>query len=45
MRRVRDVMPWQLWIVAVIAFWERAAFWGITGPWRRLNLLDQNAIY
>ncbi|KAH6625918.1 POT family-domain-containing protein [Boeremia exigua] len=27
-------MPWQLWVVAVIAFWERAAFWGITGPWQ-----------
>ncbi|KAF3036871.1 peptide transporter ptr2 [Didymella keratinophila] len=34
MRRVRDDLPWQLWIVAVIAFWERAAFWGITGPWQ-----------
>ena len=34
MRRVRDDMPWQLWVVAVIAFWERAAFWGITGPWQ-----------
>ncbi|KAF9691534.1 hypothetical protein EKO04_010232 [Ascochyta lentis] len=34
MRRVRDDMPWQLWMVAVIAFWERAAFWGITGPWQ-----------
>lgn len=28
-------MPWQLWMVAMIAFWERAAFWGITGPWRK----------
>ncbi|KAF2629434.1 PTR2-domain-containing protein [Macroventuria anomochaeta] len=37
MRRVRDDMPWQLWVVAVIAFWERAAFWGITGPWRHSN--------
>ena len=27
-------MPWQLWVVAFIAFWERAAFWGITGPWQ-----------
>jgi len=38
MRRVRDDMPWKLWVVAIIAFWERAAFWGITGPWRKLRL-------
>ncbi|KAF1927278.1 MFS general substrate transporter [Didymella exigua CBS 183.55] len=34
MRRVRDDMPWQLWVVAIIAFWERASFWGITAPWQ-----------
>jgi POT family proton-dependent oligopeptide transporter len=28
LRRVRGSIPWQLWIVAVIGFWERATFWG-----------------
>lgn len=40
MRRVRDDMPWQIWIVAVIAFWERASFWGITGPWRKFYFVS-----
>jgi POT family proton-dependent oligopeptide transporter len=35
MRRVRDSVPWRLWIVAAIAFCERAAFWGLTAPWRK----------
>ncbi|KAF2030730.1 PTR2-domain-containing protein [Setomelanomma holmii] len=34
MRRVRDSVPWRLWAVALIGFWERAAFWGLTAPWR-----------
>ena len=36
-RRVRDDVPWRLWLVAVIGFWERAAFWGLTAPWRQFN--------
>lgn len=36
LRRVRGEVPWRLWIVAVIGFWERAAFWGLTAPWRTL---------
>ncbi|KAF1974102.1 MFS general substrate transporter [Bimuria novae-zelandiae CBS 107.79] len=32
--RVRDRIPWRVWIVAIIVFWERAAFWGITAPWQ-----------
>jgi hypothetical protein len=27
-RRVPDKLPTALWLVAVIGFWERAAFWG-----------------
>ncbi|KAF2821522.1 MFS general substrate transporter [Ophiobolus disseminans] len=34
LRRVRDGVPWRLWIVAVIGFCERAAFWGLTAPWQ-----------
>ncbi|CAO2651366.1 Nn.00g039360.m01.CDS01 [Neocucurbitaria sp. VM-36] len=34
LRRVRDSVPWRLWVVAVIGFWERAAFWGLTAPWQ-----------
>ncbi|KAL1796779.1 hypothetical protein ACET3X_005319 [Alternaria dauci] len=34
LRRVRDKIPWKLWIVAMIGFWERAAFWGLTAPWQ-----------
>ncbi|KAF1847658.1 MFS general substrate transporter [Cucurbitaria berberidis CBS 394.84] len=34
LRRVRDSVPWRLWAVAVIGFWERAAFWGLTAPWQ-----------
>lgn len=35
LRRVRDSIPWRVWIVALIGFWERAAFWGLTAPWRK----------
>ena len=35
LRRVRDDVPWRLWAVAFISFWERATFWGITAPWRK----------
>jgi POT family proton-dependent oligopeptide transporter len=38
-RRVRDTVPWRLWMVAVIVFWERAAFWGLLAPWRKFDLL------
>jgi dipeptide/tripeptide permease len=38
LRRVREDVPWRLWIVAGIGFWERAAFWGLTAPWRMLLL-------
>jgi POT family proton-dependent oligopeptide transporter len=34
LRRVKDSVPWRLWIVALIVFWERAAFWGLLAPWR-----------
>lgn len=34
LRRVRDKMPGRLWVVALIGFWERAAFWGLLAPWR-----------
>ncbi|KAH7076144.1 POT family-domain-containing protein [Paraphoma chrysanthemicola] len=34
MRRVRDNVPWRLWAVALVGFWERAAFWGLTAPWQ-----------
>jgi hypothetical protein len=34
LRRVRDSVPGRLWVVALIAFWERAAFWGLLAPWR-----------
>ncbi|KAF1358616.1 hypothetical protein EJ07DRAFT_67827, partial [Lizonia empirigonia] len=33
LRRVREDVPWRLWAVAGIGFWERAAFWGLTAPW------------
>lgn len=33
-RRVRDSIPRRLWAVAILAFWERAAFWGATAPWQ-----------
>jgi POT family proton-dependent oligopeptide transporter len=33
-RRVRDSVSWRLWVVALIGFWERAAFWGLTAPWQ-----------
>ncbi|KAL5115346.1 peptide transporter ptr2 [Pleosporales sp. CAS-2024a] len=33
-KRVRDNVPWRLWVVALIGFWERAAFWGLTAPWQ-----------
>jgi hypothetical protein len=35
LRRVRDDVPWRLWAVAFVSFWERATFWGITAPWRK----------
>jgi hypothetical protein len=38
LRRVREDVPWRLLAVAVIGFWERAAFWGLTAPWRKLLL-------
>ncbi|KAF2278031.1 PTR2-domain-containing protein [Westerdykella ornata] len=34
MRRVVDDIPPRLWAVAVIGFWERFTFWGLTAPWR-----------
>ncbi|KAF2686280.1 MFS general substrate transporter [Lentithecium fluviatile CBS 122367] len=34
LRHVRDDVPWRLWVVAFISFWERATFWGITAPWQ-----------
>ncbi|KAF1830145.1 peptide transporter PTR2-A [Decorospora gaudefroyi] len=34
LRRVKDRLPWQLWVVAIIGFWERATFWGLTAPWQ-----------
>ncbi|KAF2875212.1 POT family-domain-containing protein, partial [Massariosphaeria phaeospora] len=34
LRLVRDGVPMRLWVVAVIGFWERAAFWGLTAPWQ-----------
>ncbi|KAH8702883.1 hypothetical protein GQ44DRAFT_717147, partial [Phaeosphaeriaceae sp. PMI808] len=37
LRRVRDSVPWRLWVVLMIAFWERAAFWGLTAPWRKYS--------
>jgi hypothetical protein len=42
LRRVREDVPWRLWVVAVIGFWERAAFWGLTAPWRMLLLQTVN---
>lgn len=36
LRRVREEVPWRLWVVAIVGFWERAAFWGLTAPWRML---------
>lgn len=35
LRRVRDNVPWRLWVVAVIGLWEKAAFWGMLAPWRK----------
>jgi len=35
LRRVTGDIPFRLWIVASIGFWERAAFWGLTAPWRK----------
>ncbi|KAF2715548.1 MFS general substrate transporter [Pleomassaria siparia CBS 279.74] len=34
LRRVPDDLPKRLWAVAVIAFWERFTFWGLTAPWQ-----------
>jgi hypothetical protein len=39
LRRVKDNVPWRLWVVALIGFWERAAFWGLLAPWRTLTSL------
>lgn len=36
-RRVRDEVPIRVWAVATIGLWERAVFWGTTGPWRTFN--------
>lgn len=38
LRRVVDDIPGRLWAVAIIGFWERFAFWGLTAPWRTLQL-------
>jgi POT family proton-dependent oligopeptide transporter len=35
LRRIRDDVDCRVWLVAIIVFWERAAFWGMTAPWRR----------
>ncbi|KAL6705479.1 peptide transporter ptr2 [Coniothyrium glycines] len=43
MRRIKDKLPWRVWLVAVIAFWERAAFWGLTTPWQ--NYMEHPAHY
>ncbi|KAF2742836.1 PTR2-domain-containing protein [Sporormia fimetaria CBS 119925] len=34
LRRVPDDIPARLWAVAVIGFWERFTFWGLTAPWQ-----------
>lgn len=34
LRRVVDELPTRLWIVAIVGFWERFTFWGVTIPWR-----------
>jgi hypothetical protein len=26
LRRVREDVPWWLWVVAIVGFWEQAAF-------------------
>jgi len=36
-------MPWRVWIVALIGFWERAAFWGLTAPWQ--NYMEHPSQY
>jgi POT family proton-dependent oligopeptide transporter len=33
-RRVIDDIPVRLYAVAVIGFWERFTFWGLTAPWQ-----------
>lgn len=43
LRRVRDHIPWRLWAVALIGFWERAAFWGLTAPWQ--NYMEHPSHY
>lgn len=40
LRRVADAVPGRLWIVALVGFFERAAFWGLTAPWRESNTLS-----
>lgn len=38
LRRVVDDIPLRLWAVAVIGFWERFTFWGLTAPWRTCSM-------
>jgi len=45
LRRVRDDVPWRLWAVAFISFWERATFWGITAPWREYTPQTREHFY
>ncbi|KAF2112768.1 POT family-domain-containing protein, partial [Lophiotrema nucula] len=33
LRRVADNLPRRVWVVALIGFWERFTFWGLTAPW------------
>ncbi|KAF2651589.1 PTR2-domain-containing protein [Lophiostoma macrostomum CBS 122681] len=42
LRRVVDHIPLRLWAVALIGFWERFTFWGLTAPWQNYmeNELD-----
>ncbi|ORX90763.1 POT family-domain-containing protein [Clohesyomyces aquaticus] len=34
LRRVVDRIPNRVWVVAIVAFFERFAFWGVTAPWQ-----------
>ncbi|KAH3907993.1 hypothetical protein HBI56_150630 [Parastagonospora nodorum] len=43
LRRVRDSVPWRLWVVAVIGLWEKAAFWGMLAPWQ--NYMENPSHY
>lgn len=42
--RTREKIPWRVLSVAMLALFERAAFWGITAPWRMYMLWPSHSL-